>query len=743
MKTKILFFIGLSLFFLNGTTFANVLGWKTYTNMYDIRDMVFYKDNLWCATNGGVFRYNTIDSTIETYNNINGLSGIDIRSIAIDSDGDIWVGTFDGYINLIHESTNTIEVIDDYYQHIINDIAILNHDSVLIAFDDGIGLYVKKDREVKENYYSLGYRFDSKITVNNLFINDKEIWAGTDFGLARTSFEKLNLKDPASWTNYTIRDSLPDNQIRAIQGVNDDIFIMTTSGNAKFDGKRWVIINDGLTEIKTELYTFFENSDTLYCTGKWGVYWYSESRNWWYHLGNDIYNAMALTRDNFGKLWIGRSLIGGVGGLAYLKKDKTTWQSVFPSGPMSNKFNGIAIDQNNVWWCATADAGVISFDGKQWKSYNTKNGMPSNNYKAIMVDGFNRVWAASTGGGLARIDPDGKKQIFGSKYLSGSSTPNYVIIEDIDIDANNNVWMTNRLAANNNIVAVTTPDSQWYYFSKVQTNAVSKLEIDQSNRIWVATDANGLYVLNYGSTLSDRSDDNFSQGLNKLEGLWSNNVTALKEDLEGTMWIGTDLGLNYWYSIGGTTRVDSFYYSLLISNDIRALAVDAQNNLWVGTGSGLSKVPAADRFRPQNFTTKNSPLVSDLIQSLTFNPNTGELFIGTTNGLSILETGLRAAKSSDYSLLNVFPNPFLNNGINECFITNLAQNSKNVKIYSLNGALVRDIPLDDPTRGGFGAQAIWIGDNDIGELVASGIYLIFAYTEDGKSHVAKVAVIRE
>jgi flagellar hook assembly protein FlgD len=85
----------------------------------------------------------------------------------------------------------------------------------------------------------------------------------------------------------------------------------------------------------------------------------------------------------------------------------------------------------------------------------------------------------------------------------------------------------------------------------------------------------------------------------------------------------------------------------------------------------------------------------------------------------------------------------LNNGSNQLNITNLAQNSKNVKIYSLNGALVRNIPLDDPTRGGFGAQAIWPGDNDCGELVASGIYLIFAYTEDGKTHVAKVAVIRE
>ncbi len=741
--TKIIFLIGLSLFFLNGITFADVLTWKTYTNMYDIREMVFYKDNIWCATNGGVFCYNTIDSTSKTFNNINGLSGLDIRAIAIDSEGDIWIGTFDGYINLIHESTHTIEVIDDYYQHVINDIAILNRDSVLIAFDNGIGLYVKKDREVKENYYSLGYRFDSKIGVNHLFIKGKEIWAGTDFGLARTSLEKINLKDPASWTNYTIRDSLPDNQIRAINGVKNDIFVLTANGTVKFDGKRWTTINDGIASIKNELYSFFENADTLYCTAKWGLYWYSSSRNWWYHIGNDIYNAMTMTRDNSGKFWLGRSLLDGVGGLAYLKKDKLIWKSIFPSGPMSNKFNSFAVDQNNVWWCATTDAGVLSFDGKQWKSYNTKNGMPSNYYKAVMVDGFNRVWAGSTGGGLTRIDPDGKIRTFGSKYLSGSNTPNFVVIEDIDIDANNNIWITNRLAVNNNIVAVTTPDSQWYYFSKVQTTAVSKLEIDRNDRIWVATDANGLYVLDYKGTLSNRSDDDFSQGLNKLEGLWSNKVTALKEDLEGTMWIGTDLGLNYWYSIGGTTRLDSFYYSLLISNDIQALAVDAQNNLWVGTSSGLSKVPAADRFRPQNFTTKNSPLVSDFIQSLTFNFNTGDLFIGTTNGLSVLETGLRAAKSSDYSLLNVFPNPFLNNGSNQLNITNLAQNSKNVKIYSLNGALVRNIPLDDPTRGGFGAQAIWPGDNDCGELVASGIYLIFAYTEDGKTHVAKVAVIRE
>ncbi|MCI0513100.1 hypothetical protein L0128_07815 [candidate division KSB1 bacterium] len=730
---------------LYGLTFANSSRWQTYTNMYDIRDLVIQQDNLWCATNGGVFKYNLRDSSFQLFTNIEGLSALDVRTIETDAEGDIWIGTFSGAINLLHVADQRFELIDDFDRHIINDIVVLNNDSLLIAFDNGIGLYVKPDREVKESYYSLGYGLETKIAVNCLLVHGKEIWAGTSTGIARTSLERINLKDPASWINYTTNTGLPGNNIRDLNVIKNEIFAITERGIGKFDGSSWSILNDGLPAEKIDqIYSFFPKSDTLYIAAVWGIYRFDPQANWWYHVGKDLLNSRVMTMDTAGQLWVGRANLNETGGLAVKKLTASEWQLLYPPGPPSNKFNDIAIDKTGRWWIATTDAGVVRYDGQEWTSFNLKTGFPSNYYQAIAVDGFNRIWAGSTGRGLARIDVDGKFHFFQTGFLSGAAVdPNFIIIDDIAVDSKNNVWVTNRLAADNNILAVVTPDSQWYRFSKIETNAVSKLIVDRYDRIWISTDRLGLFVLDYNGTLATKTDDNFNQGYNESEGLWSNYVTAFIEDLEGTVWIGTDKGLNYWYTLGGVTRLDSFYYNL-ISNNIKTLTVDAQNNIWVGTGAGLSMIPASDRFRPINYTTQNSPLISDEIQTLTFNPNTGALLIGTPAGLSVLETGFTATKYDNYSQLKIYPNPFhLGTSGNELVISNLARNSVAVKLFTLNGALVRSIPLDDPTKGGFGGQAIWNGLNEKNEPVTSGIYLILAYTEDGSSHVAKVAVIRE
>lgn len=744
-----LILLGLLLSWFCGTAFANVLSWKTYTNMYDIRDMVFHNGNIWCATNGGIFKYDTIDSTFQSFTNIDGLSDINVRSIEIDSDGDIWIGTFNGYINLLHLPAMDFELIDDFQRHIIYDIAVLNQDSVLIAFDNGIGLYVKSDREVKESYYSLGTRFEARIQVNSLFIHGKEIWAATNAGIAKTNLSKINLNDPESWTNYTTLDGLPGSKVRAIQAAHNVIYAITDQGVARFDTTNWVPVNNGLTGIVDKLYSFFEKSDTLFLTCDWGVYRYDPQSNWWYHWWKHkpidvIGYATTMCFDDSDRLWVGRQGIKESGGIAYNKYPDSTWHEIYPPGPASSRINDLAIDQHGNWWCTATDAGVFMYDGNDWNRIPLDNCRGTKDYRAITVDASNQIWAGSAGGGLTRISQDSIFTYYCSGYLSGTSEyPNYYVVEDVAVDAKNNVWIVNRFAANSNILAVVTPDSQWYYFSKILTNEVEKIEIDQHDRVWLTSNKNGLFVLDYGLSLEDPSDDNFNQGFNRSEGLWSNTVTALKEDYEGTMWIGTEEGLNYWYSIGGETRLDSFYYNI-ISNNIKALTVDAQNNVWVGTSAGISMLPAADRFRPVNYTSQNSPLVSDEILALTFDENTGDLFICTPAGLSVLETGLKATKSADYELFQLYPNPFYINGrANQLFITNLAENSEAVKIYTINGVLVKDIPLDDPTRGGFGGQAIWDGSNDNNEFVASGVYLVFVYTEEGKTHLSKVAVIRE
>jgi len=744
-----LYLLGLLIALVYGITFANIYSWKTYTNMYDIRDMVFHENEIWCATNGGVFKYSTLDSTFEIFTNLQGLSDLDVRTIAVDSDGDIWIGTFSGLINLVHLPEQDFELIDDYRRHVIYDISVLNRDSLLIAFDNGIGLYVKSDREVKENYYSLGKEFEARVHVNKIHVDGNEIWAATDIGIAKTSLDKINLNDPESWTNYTTKHGLPGKQVRAIQVAHNTVYAITDQGIAKFDTTQWTTVNNGLSNFAGEIYSFFEKSDTLFATGIYGVYRYEPQRNHWYHFWkhnpvNDINWASVMCMDNNYRVWVGRWARQNAGGIAYNSYPNQYWNEVFPPGPPSNKFNDAAVDKNGNWWCATTDAGVLYFDGIQWRSFNAKDGFPSNDYRTVAVDGFNQVWAGSAGGGLTKIDENFNPQFYRRESLAGPSVdPNYIIIFDVKIDNRNNVWVVNRETSNNAILSTLTPENNWYHFTKGITNLASNMEIDNIDRIWVGTDNHGLYVLDYNNTLEDYTDDNFNQGYNQSEGLWSNQVTALKEDLEGTMWIGTDQGLNYWYIIGDDARLDSFYYNI-ISNNIKAIEVDAQNNVWVGTGSGISLLPATDRFRPQNFTTQNSPLVNDEIIALTFDKNIGDLLICTPYGLSVLETGLKAYTGEDFSQFQIYPNPFrIDERNNRLYVTNLAFGSKTVKIYTINGALVKNIPLDDPIAGGFGGQAIWDGRNDRGEQITSGIYLVVVVTEDGKTHLSKVAVIRE
>ena len=190
--TKYLYFGGLSVLLLCGITFAQQNVWKTYTNMNDIRDITISGHAVWCATNGGIFKFDKTDGQFKQFSNVEGLSSIDVQCIEVDSDGDIWIGLFTGVINLFHPESNYFEPIYDYERHIINDLVVMG-DSILVGFDNGVSLYVKTAREVKESYYSLG-EFEDRINVNKLFLDGADIWAATNSGIAKSSLEKINLK---------------------------------------------------------------------------------------------------------------------------------------------------------------------------------------------------------------------------------------------------------------------------------------------------------------------------------------------------------------------------------------------------------------------------------------------------------------------------------------------------------------------------------------------------------------------
>ena len=123
----------------------------------------------------------------------------------------------------------------------------------------------------------------------------------------------------------------------------------------------------------------------------------------------------------------------------------------------------------------------------------------------------------------------------------------------------------------------------------------------------------------------------------------------------------------------------------------------------------------------------------------------GKAYIGTSRGLSVY-SGTFAEIRQDFSQIIGGPNPFILNGNADLFtIKNLMHNST-VKIFSLNGALVRELTSSGKYASGQrtldGSRAYWDGKDSRGVAVSSGIYLYSAYTLEGQSVSGKIAVVR-
>ena len=724
---------------------ADIGDWTTYTNKSDIRDIGIFENKIWCATNGGIYKYNIYDSTDRKgFTNTDGLASNDITTLEIDRYGNIWFGTQEGYINVYLMNSQSWETIDDiveYEDHVIYDMQSLG-DSLYVALDIGISLfhriYENKQREVKETYKNLGKGFQVEIPVTCIYLHGQDIWAGTDYGLAKSNLNISNMQAPESWVNYTTSNSnLLSNTIRSISSLRDDIFVATDLGVCKFDGTNWIVVNDGLiSNWAKKVNVLVVKNGTLYAGTDAGGYQFDLDGNRWLKLGETAAFISSLAVTENGDIWAGRSKNDESEGFSHYSQIEAKWNHFIPPGPGGNNFKGMAIDHDGVLWCCSATDGIFRFDGSTWKNIDRKDdsNFVNNNFWAVTVDPFNRKWFAGYGTGVVSIDNNDSLTFYKNDILKGN---NYKPVNNVVIDGNDNVWFTIYTASDGKVVSAVSPDGEWEHFSKddgiVSNNAneLYGIGVDHSNRIWVGT-VSGVTVIDYNNTLHDRTDDQIGGPhgtLTTSDGLVDNDVRSIVEDYDNIMWLGTNQGLNYWagevYDKGG-----------VIHDNIQAIAVDVRNNKWFGTVAGLS-VLAADNYEWTHYTTENSPLVSSNVTCFAFDDSLGKAYIGTTNGLSCFETPLVKNPPENFNQIVAGPNPFILKE-NPFFTIREIPDDVVVKFLTPDGMLVRNVPKDS-----FQNEYKWDGKSDNGEYVASGIYLYLLYHDiKGMSKVGKVAVLR-
>lgn len=222
------------------------------------------------------------------------------------------------------------------------------------------------------------------------------------------------------------------------------------------------------------------------------------------------------------------------------------------------------------------------------------------------------------------------------------------------------------------------------------------------------------------------------------------------EDKLGRVWIGTDVGL---FEITDPDKITSSTISirrqkvsrndgtnladyLLDNTVITNIAVDSSNRKWISTkGSGVYLVSPDGDAILEHYTTDNSILPSNNVNSVVCDPFSNKVYFATSSGL--IEYSSTSSPGADsYDDVYAFPNPVRPDYGGWITVTGLMENSL-VKIADSAGNVVHQGKSD-------GGMFVWNGCNPSGERVRSGIYYVLASqnaTGSAEACVTKIMVI--
>jgi hypothetical protein len=737
--------VSLILFFSTLTFSQQFTNWLNYTDMKGVNS-VFSGDNyFWAASGGGGFNYDFGQGSFKNLNKADGLSGIELTSVTVDQYGKAWFGSNSGIIDVYNPETGFVKSLLDIANSdkITKKINFLfaSGDTIYAASDFGISLINAKTLVFIDTYFKFG-TLPSNIKVNSI-TKSELLYAATESGIAIQKPGTTNLSAPESWDVYPLLAPGLSSNSNKLVFFDNKVVVASQRGISAFDGNNWQAL---LSEFNnTNVNDLLVKNDTLYILTDFAIHSFSN--------GNLTLNYDSPTRLKSISYSPVKGLLASSNNGVVSVDDESF---IFPDGPAANQFPNMTIDAEGRFWSASginnAGKGLYLYDGQNWKNFNAQAypEMITNDYFSIFSAPDNIIYAGNWGQGFIRLRGDDivRFDVNNTNLLGFPGDPNFLLIGGFGLDSRSNLWVLNVEPADRNTLAMLTPDSTWYFFTiPAEQNRVLKfhdnLIVDQYDTKWFSSEdpsRTGLFYFNENKTF-DNTEDDRSGYINTQNGLNNNTINAIALDRRGDIWVGTGLGINI---ISNTSTVLTLTPQLRISSvfsvrqqTINAIAVDPLNQKWVGTNQGLILLNSDGSRLLSAFDTKNSPLLSDKIVSITIDDRTGKVFVGTEAGLSVFETpAIRPAESFDE--IFAFPNPFILTGSSQLLTIDGLVRDSDIKILSASGKLVSEFSSPG------GRVGYWDGRDDNGDLVNSGIYLIIAFDKDGNSvATGKVAVLRK
>lgn len=752
--------------------------WKVYLSYHNAQKSVAMGKTVYVVANGDLFSYNTEDSEVRTYDNLNQLNDVDIVDIGYSQEA--------GKIILIYSNCN-IDLLDA--DDNVQNLSALKDKSLFGKEISGMCIYGSTaylstgfgfiEVDMKEGVFRDTYRlgFDTK----SVAVNADYIYLATTAGMFRCA-KTENMQDVSKWKKHhgfldwkrllfngdqlvgvrldTLYQIDPQRAFTIEKVCKDksSVGFLCTTNNQLFWGKPDYIrytssTQPGYTDVQGEN-TW---SDVTYLNGTYWVCDQYKGLQGYKITGSQLQVTVpsvipdSPVRNLAYKLnWAGNRLLvaGGINTVAASTFFKKPTAMYLEDGQWTN-FQEMTEIPEKYARLSLANTTDLVQDPKD----------PTHHYASLHRNGlFEYRNGKFTGFYNSDNSPLSSILPMSRNYM------NYVSCAGLKYDPDGNLWMLCSLT--DTIVRVLKPDGKWvslYYEPFEQASLCDNILFHSSGLVFITSRRNpegsggnkGLFCIDTKGTLANNKDDK-SILLQKIVNQDNTQYDpdefyGICEDLDGKIWFGTTLGL--FVIDDPTTAFDKdFHFTqvkvnrndgsgladyLLSGLPITCIAVDGANRKWVGTlNNGVFLISADGQETIHHFTKADSPLISDAIQDIAINPTTGEVAIGTEMGLcTYMSDAIEAAEDLVKDDVLVFPNPVRADYTGPIAIKGLTMDSE-VKILGSSGQLV--------WRGvSSGGMVTWNGCNMNGKRVASGIYHVVANNNAGdKAIVTRIVIIK-
>ena len=756
------FFIIIFLFltsFIFAQTDISIGQWKGHLSEKSFHYLTQSETTLYLATPLSYIEMDKSDGSQRSHSRLNGLTHSNVSFVKYDKTTKALIVIYNNSsFDVVDKNGNitsfsAIQTDGNFLARAINDIYIDDNGLAHFACKFGVVIFDLKEYEFVETY-------DFQTSVNGITKLNDTLYVASDDGIFYgNTIGNLNLQDINEWSYFDIEDGFPAvyssnaicSKFNSIYfDVNDTVFVKTTDGLEKIVsedeyGVKYITAEGagvliGLVKNEGKLYYLDEQKELTElpssCTGAVGYGIEDEKGTFW--IGSKWHDLREISN-----------------------KNATNCKYHKINAPYSSSLNDVAI-KNEVLCIATAFENHLAPDNKSgfftledglWKRYGQNNkylkekDAAREHNKAIFHPKDNRLYVSSFWGGLIEKDGD-KLKVYNSENSALQKFGNNTRVAGIAFDKDANLWMANSSAQKP--ICVMKEDGTWNNFDVTSSPDLRDMIIDSYGNKWFVVFGQGIFVFNENGTFDDKSDDK-QRFININDNLPDNHVNGMALDLNGDVWVGTTDGavvfecgsLIMEKDCKGSKRIiDSNEFDdenayLLSGENINTIAVDGANRKWFGTDNGVFVLSSSGQEQVAQFDTKNSPLPDNVIRDIEIDPNSGEVYIGTRQGLVVYRSDATGAKKFHSTNVTVFPNPVRPDYSGVIAIKGLAENS-NVKITDVTGKLFYETKA-------LGGQAIWDGKDYNGRIASTGVYLVFGTNADNsapESIVSKILFVK-